>query len=56
MTSLRTAYIDWQPWTNFSFIAGYRALDVDYEEGDSATKFTYNVLTQGPVLGFSSLW
>jgi hypothetical protein len=50
------AYIDWQPWTHFSFIAGYRALSVDYEEGDGVTKFTYDMLTQGPALGFSIIW
>jgi hypothetical protein len=31
---------------------GYRWLDIDYESGDGNEKFAYDVLTQGPVLGF----
>jgi hypothetical protein len=32
---------------------GYRWLDIDYESGENATLFKYDVLTQGPVLGFA---
>ena len=32
---------------------GYRWLDIDYETGDDATLFKYDVLTQGPVAGFA---
>jgi hypothetical protein len=31
---------------------GYRWLDIDYESGENATLFKYDVLTQGPVAGF----
>jgi hypothetical protein len=31
---------------------GYRWLDIDYTSGEDLTLFTYDVLTQGPVLGF----
>ena len=31
---------------------GYRWLDINYESGENATLFKYDVLTQGPVLGF----
>ncbi|MGZ8255735.1 MAG: hypothetical protein ACXWVT_12850 [Burkholderiaceae bacterium] len=31
---------------------GYRWLDVDYVDGEGINEFGYNVLTQGPVLGF----
>jgi len=31
---------------------GYRWLDIDYSTGENATLFQYNVLTQGPVMGF----
>jgi hypothetical protein len=31
---------------------GYRWLDVDYSSGEDLTLFKYDVLTQGPVLGF----
>ena len=49
-------YLDWQPWEHFSFIGGYRAMDVDYEDEDGAAEFTYDMLIQGPVLGFSIIW
>jgi hypothetical protein len=32
---------------------GYRWLDVDYATGEGNEAFRYNVLTQGPVMGFS---
>lgn len=35
-----------------SIAFGYRWLDIDYESGDGLEKFGYDVLTQGPVLGF----
>ena len=31
---------------------GYRWLDIDYSSGENATLFKWDVLTQGPVLGF----
>jgi hypothetical protein len=32
---------------------GYRWLDIDYSTGDALTLFKYDVLTQGPVVGFA---
>jgi hypothetical protein len=32
---------------------GYRWLDMDYEDGEGSERFTWDVLTQGPVMGFS---
>jgi hypothetical protein len=32
---------------------GYRWLDIDYSTGENTTLFKYDVLTQGPVLGFA---
>ena len=32
---------------------GYRWLDMDYEAGDGSERFTYDVLTQGPVGGLA---
>jgi hypothetical protein len=32
---------------------GYRWLDLDYASGEGATLFKYDVLTQGPVVGFA---
>jgi hypothetical protein len=31
---------------------GYRWLDIDYSTGENTTLFKYDVLTQGPVMGF----
>ncbi|MFO7694536.1 MAG: hypothetical protein R6V57_15730 [Vicinamibacterales bacterium] len=32
---------------------GYRWLDLDYSTGEDTTRFKYDVLTQGPVMGFA---
>lgn len=32
---------------------GYRWLDIDYETGENTTLFRYDVLTQGPLVGFA---
>jgi hypothetical protein len=31
---------------------GYRWLDIDYDTGERNEQFRYDVLTQGPVVGF----
>jgi hypothetical protein len=31
---------------------GYRWLDLDYASGEGISEFRYDVLTQGPVVGF----
>jgi len=31
---------------------GYRWLDIDYDTGERNEEFRYDVLTQGPVVGF----
>ncbi|MFA5951587.1 MAG: hypothetical protein WC807_15010 [Hyphomicrobium sp.] len=33
--------------------AGYRALSVDYEQGSGSTRYKYDVIEQGPVLGLT---
>ena len=38
---------------SYSLEVGYRWLDVDYSTGEGNEKFTYDVLTQGPVVGFA---
>jgi hypothetical protein len=38
---------------NASLEFGYRWLDIDYSTGETATLFEYDVLTQGPVIGFA---
>jgi hypothetical protein len=34
-----------------SIILGYRAIDMDYEDGEGGNRFAYDVLTAGPQLG-----
>ncbi len=34
-----------------SVVAGYRVLDQDFEDGSGTDKFTYDVMTHGPILG-----
>ena len=36
-----------------SLQAGYRWVYVDYETGSGTSRFRYDVLTQGPQLGFT---
>jgi hypothetical protein len=36
----------------FAIDVGYRWLGIDYESGENATLFRYDILLQGPVLGF----
>lgn len=37
----------------YSGILGYRALDVDYEQGSGRTKYEYDVLQHGPLTGLT---
>jgi hypothetical protein len=34
-----------------SVVLGYRAIDIDYKEGDNGEAFRYDVLTAGPQMG-----
>ncbi|MBE2215350.1 MAG: hypothetical protein IAE82_15865 [Opitutaceae bacterium] len=44
-------YLRYQTSGSVSIVAGWRYLDQDYEEGEGARRFVYDVTTQGPVLG-----
>jgi hypothetical protein len=54
--------LTWQalPMLNWRFTkwgsiqAGYRWLYTDYSQGSGATQFRYNILTQGPQVGFTA--
>ncbi|MDH3602760.1 MAG: hypothetical protein OEU26_24375 [Candidatus Tectomicrobia bacterium] len=35
----------------FTLVAGYRALDIEYDQGRDRTRFVYDVQLRGPVLG-----
>jgi len=48
--------VEWKPYEHTSFIAGYRVLDIDYEEGSGATYFRYDVRSQGPLVGVNFSW
>lgn len=48
--------IDWRFQNWGSVIAGYRWLDYDYETGSGQNRFTYDVLTQGPIGGLALYW
>jgi len=48
--------VEWQPFQYASFLAGYRILDMDYEEGSGADYFRYDVSTAGPMLGLNFKW
>lgn len=46
-------WLNWQLSESASLQAGYRWVYTDYETGSGATLFRYDILTQGPQLGFS---
>jgi len=48
--------VEWQPWKYASFIAGYRALDVDYKDGSGRDYFKLDVTIHGPVIGINFNW
>lgn len=50
------ALVDWQPFEYVSFIAGYRALDMDYEDEDNPNLFKMDATFHGPVLGLNFRW
>ena len=37
----------------YTGMLGYRALSVDYEQGSGRTKYEYDVVQHGPVMGIS---
>jgi hypothetical protein len=34
-----------------TLVAGYRVLDIDYDEGSGTSRFVYDVLSHGPAFG-----
>ncbi len=48
--------VEWQPWKYASFIAGYRALGEDYEDGSGIDYFNFDATIHGPVLGLNFKW
>ena len=48
--------VEWKPYEHTSFIAGYRVLDLDYEDGSGAKYFRYDVRSQGPLVGVNFRW
>ena len=47
---------EFQPWKHVSFLAGYRYMSVDYEDGAGPDLFKYDVDMHGPLLGLNILW
>jgi hypothetical protein len=50
------ALVDWQPFKYVSFLAGYRAIYQDYEDGSGSDRFNYDATMHGPVLGVNFRW
>lgn len=50
------ALIDFQPWKNIAFVAGYRGIGTDYETGSGVDKFTYDTTVHGPLIGIDIRW
>jgi len=47
-----TAVVGLRVGKRASLEVGYRWLDLDYKSGEDRNEFVYEVLTQGPVVGF----
>ena len=47
---------EYQPWKHVSLLAGYRYMDIDYEDGSGADLFKYDVSMYGPLLGVNFVW
>lgn len=45
-----------QPWKHVSLLAGYRYMDIDYEDGSGADLFKYDMTMHGPLLGVNFVW
>ena len=50
------ALVHFQPWKNAGFVAGYRALDQDYEDGSGSSRFAYDMRLAGPIFGLKFVW
>jgi hypothetical protein len=50
------ALVDWQPFKYVSFLAGYRAIYQDYDDGSGPDRFRYDATMHGPVLGVNFRW
>ena len=50
------ALLDWQPFKYVSFLAGYRALYQDYEDGSGADLFRFKATIHGPLIGINFRW
>ena len=51
-----TGLIIFHPWKHVGFLAGYRALDVDYETGSGINGFKYDMLMHGPGIAVNFRW
>lgn len=50
------ATIGFHPWKHVGFLAGYRALDQDYEDGSGPDRFKYDMRLHGPLLAINFRW
>jgi hypothetical protein len=48
--------IQFQPWKYAAILAGYRALDQDYESGSGLSRFKYDMRLAGPVIALNFVW
>lgn len=50
--------VEWKPLKHVSFIAGYRALGIDYEDGSEQSRdyFNFDATIHGPMFGINFSW
>ena len=50
------ALVDFHPWKNVAFVAGYRGIGTDYETGSGPTRFIFDTTAHGPIIGVDIRW
>jgi len=48
--------IEWQPFEYVSFLGGYRALGLDYEEDKGSASLDLDLTMHGPIIGLNFRW
>lgn len=56
LTWAATGRIDFQAWKHVSLSAGYRALALEFDEGEDGRRFGMNLLIHGPLFGLIFHW
>lgn len=51
LTWSASALLGWEPWRDRMLVAGYRILDVDYDDGLGSSRLEVDIQYRGPIIG-----